>query len=565
MQTIVKPLRPLKQRICRKWSQRQRVGGDAFRVTKLYNIAGGNYYTRNNMVRRRYPIGIQTFSEIINNGYVYVDKTAYVYKMAHEDGKFFFLSRPRRFGKSLLTSTLESYFAGQKNLFKGLAIDKLERDWTAYPVLHFDLSGAKHTDKEMLLRYLDYMLAKVEKIWNISNPPAGENNRLSNVIDVAYRQTGKPVVVLIDEYDAPLLDVVHSDEKLSELRQVMRNFYSPLKLNEPYLRFAFLTGVTKFSQLSIFSELNNIVNISMRPDYAGICGITKEEVLTQMFNDIDMLAQATGESRQKTIDDLTQYYDGYHFAWPSPDIFNPYSLLNAFSAKDIDAYWFSSGTPTYLIEMMHKFHVMPTQIGRLKARNSDFDAPTETMTSLTPLFYQSGYLTIKGYNKFSRIYTLDVPNREVELGLMQSFIPYYVTPDTATANVTLGDMAEALCEGDMDRMLHLLQDFLATIPYTDNTQYEGHYQQVLCIIFRLLGTWADVEVHTPHGRVDVVMQAFGRLYIIELKLDASAETAMRQIDLRDYAEAFSHSGLPVTKVAVNFDSTTRNLKDWKIA
>ena len=517
------------------------------------------------MVRRRYPIGIQTFSEIINNGYVYVDKTAYVYKMAHEDGKFFFLSRPRRFGKSLLTSTLESYFAGQKNLFKGLAIDKLERDWTAYPVLHFDLSGAKHTDKEMLLRYLDYMLAKVEKIWNISNPPAGENNRLSNVIDVAYRQTGKPVVVLIDEYDAPLLDVVHSDEKLSELRQVMRNFYSPLKLNEPYLRFAFLTGVTKFSQLSIFSELNNIVNISMRPDYAGICGITKEEVLTQMSNDIDMLAQATGESRQKTIDDLTQYYDGYHFAWPSPDIFNPYSLLNAFSAKDIDAYWFSSGTPTYLIEMMHKFHVMPTQIGRLKARSSDFDAPTETMTSLTPLFYQSGYLTIKGYNKFSRIYTLDVPNREVELGLMQSFIPYYVTPDTATANVTLGDMAEALCEGDMDRMLHLLQDFLATIPYTDNTQYEGHYQQVLCIIFRLLGTWADVEVHTPHGRVDVVMQAFGRLYIIELKLDASAETAMRQIDLRDYAEAFSHSGLPVTKVAVNFDSTTRNLKDWKIA
>ena len=516
------------------------------------------------MVRKRYPIGIQTFSEIVNNDYVYVDKTAYVYKMAHEDGKFFFLSRPRRFGKSLLASTLESYFEGRKEFFKGLAIDKLEKDWISYPVLHFDLSGAKHVDKERLLTYLDFMLAKIEEKWNIVNPPSGENNRLSNLIDVAHKATGKPVVVLIDEYDAPLLDVVHNEERLGELRQIMRNFYSPLKLNDPNLRFVFLTGITKFSQLSIFSELNNIVNISMRLDYAGICGITKEELLTQMSEDVDSLAQATGESRQKTIDNLTHYYDGYHFAWPSPDIFNPFSLLNAFSAKDIDAFWFSSGTPTYLIEMMHKFHGMPSQIGRMKARSSDFDAPTETLSSLTPLFYQSGYLTIKGYNNFSRIYTLDIPNREVELGLMQSFIPYYITPDTAKANVTLGDMAEALYKGDIDRLLHLLQNFLATIPYTDNTQYEGHYQQVLCIIFRLLGTWADVEVHTPRGRVDIVMKAFGCLYIIELKLDASAEAAMHQIDLRDYAEAFSHSGLPVTKVAINFDSTTRNLKDWRI-
>ena len=375
------------------------------------------------MARRRYPIGIQTFSEIVNDGYVYIDKTDYVYKMAHEDGKYFFLSRPRRFGKSLLTSTFASYFEGKKELFKGLAIEKLEKDWTSYPVLHFDFSGAKHLEKDQLERYLDYILSIQEKKFGITNPPADANNRLSNLIETAYQETGKPVVVLIDEYDAPLLDVVHDEESLKALRQVIRNFYSPLKVNEPYLRFVFLTGITKFSQLSIFSELNNIVNISMRPDYAGICGITKEEVLAQMSDDIDRLAEATGESRQKTIDDITHYYDGYHFAWPSPDLFNPFSLLNAFSAKDIDAFWFSSGTPTYLIEMMHKFHVMPTQIGRMKARNSDFDAPTENMTSITPLFYQSGYLTIKGYNKFSRIYTLDIPNREVELGLMQSFIP----------------------------------------------------------------------------------------------------------------------------------------------
>ena len=513
----------------------------------------------------RYPIGIQTFSEIVNNGYLYIDKSEYIYNLAHENGKYFFLSRPRRFGKSLLTSTLHSYFAGQKELFKGLAIEGLEKEWTQYPVLHFDLSGAKHVEKEQLERYLDYILGIQEQLFDITAHPVDANNRLSNLIVTAKKKTGKPVVVLIDEYDAPLLDVMHEDERLKELRQIMRNFYSPLKLNEPNLRFVFLTGITKFSQLSIFSELNNMVNISMRPKYAAICGITKEELLTQMSADIDGLASATGESREKTIEELTRYYDGYHFTWPCPDIFNPFSLLNAFSSESIEPFWFSTGTPTYLIEMMRKFHVMPAQIGRMKARDSDFDAPTQNMTSITPLFYQSGYLTIKGYNSFSKIYTLNMPNREVELGLMQSFIPYYVTPNTASANVAVGEMAEALYDGDMDKTLHLLQDFLATIPYTDNTQYEGHYQQMLCVIFRLLGGWADVEVHTPKGRVDIVMVAFGKLYVIELKLDSSAETAMRQIDLRDYAAAFSQCGLPVTKVAVNFDSEKRNIKDWVIS
>ena len=516
------------------------------------------------MAKHRYPIGIQTFSEIVNNGYLYIDKTEYIYNLTHENGKYFFLSRPRRFGKSLLTSTFHSYFSGQKELFKGLAIEKLEKEWTEYPVLHFDLSGAKHKNADQLENYLDYILSKHEQTLGIVEHPEGDNNRLSNLIETAYKKNGKQVVVLIDEYDAPLLDVVHEEDNLKSLRQIMRNFYSPLKLNEPNLRFVFLTGITKFSQLSIFSELNNIVNISMLPKYAAICGITKEEVLTQMSDDIDHLASAIGESRDETVNELTRYYDGYHFAWPCPDIFNPFSLLNAFSSERIEAFWFSSGTPTYLIEMMRKFHVMPTQIGKMKARDSDFDAPTENMTSITPLFYQSGYLTIKGYNKFTKIYTLNVPNREVELGLMQSFIPYYVTPNTASANVAVGDMAEALYDGDMDKALNLLQDFLATIPYTDNTQYEGHYQQVLCIIFRLLGGWADVEVHTPKGRVDIVLEAFGKLYVMEIKLDSSAETAMQQIDLRDYASAFSQSGLPVTKVAVNFDSEARNIKDWKI-
>lgn len=514
---------------------------------------------------RRYPVGIQTFSEIVNNGYIYIDKTEFIYKLAKESGKYFFLSRPRRFGKSLLTSTLHSYFAGQRELFKGLAIERLEKDWTAYPVLHFDLSGAKHVNETSLTDYLDYILSNQEAALGITNPPRGANNRLSNLIQTARQETGRQVVVLIDEYDAPLLDVVHKEGELDILRNIMRNFYSPLKLNEPNLRFVFLTGITKFSQLSIFSELNNISNISMDASYAAICGITKEEVGTQMSEDVDLLATALGKTHDETLAELTRYYDGYHFAWPSPDIFNPFSLLNAFARKKIEAYWFSSGTPTYLLEMMRKYDFLPTEFGHMEARASDFDAPTETMTSITPLLYQSGYLTIKDYDGMFGSYTLDIPNREVELGLMESFIPNYIMPNTQKVNNTIVNMARALYKGDMNKTLELLQSFLATVPYTDNTQYEGHYQQVLCIIFKLFGAWADVEVHTPKGRVDVVMAFMGRLYVVELKLDSSAQKAMRQIDLNDYSASFSQSGLPVTKVAVNFDSETRNIKDWEIS
>lgn len=495
---------------------------------------------------------------------MYIDKTDYIYRLVHENGCYFFLSRPRRFGKSLLTSTLDSYFSGKKELFKGLAIEKLEKEWTKYPVLHLDLSGAKHTDKGRLERYLDTMLKGVEAEYGITNPAKDASDRLSLLIQEAKRQTGKQVVVLIDEYDAPLLDVVHKEGELENLRNVMRDFYSPLKLNEPNLRFVFLTGITKFSQLSISSELNNITNISMRPEYAAICGITKEEVQTQMSEDVSILAKALNKTEDETEDELTRYYDGYHFTWPSPDIFNPFSLLNAFSAKSIQAYWFSTGTPTYLLEMMRKFDFLPTQFGKMEAQASDFDAPTEMMTNIIPLLYQSGYLTIKDYDEMFRTYTLDIPNREVELGLMKSFIPYYILPDTRVVNITVVDMARSLYKGDMNKTLRLLLSFLATVPYTDNTNYEGHYQQILCIIFKLLGAWADVEVHTPKGRVDIVMTFRKRLYVIEIKLDSTADKAMEQIDLRDYASAFSTCGYPVTKVAVNFDSATRNIKDWEI-
>ena len=511
---------------------------------------------------RRYPIGIQTFETVREENYVYIDKTDLIYKLVHQDGKYYFLSRPRRFGKSLLVSTLHSYFVGRKDLFKNLAIESLEKEWNEYPVLHFDLSGAKHMEKDRLLRHLSFLLSTQEENFGVAVHPEDVSDRMSNLIEKVYKKTGRQVVVLIDEYDAPLLDVVHEEENLNDLRQVMRDFYSPLKKSEPMLRFVFLTGITKFSQLSIFSEFNNIKNISMDEKYAALCGITKEELLTQMSQDIDSLATRMKKTREDVIDALAYNYDGYHFTWPSPDIFNPYSLLNCFSDGKISDYWFSSGTPTYLINMMRKFNVLPTALGSMDAQSQDFDAPTERMTSLTPLLYQSGYITIKGYDEMFDSYKLDIPNHEVELGLMRSLIPYYITPDTLTTNNTIVNMGRALYNNDIDAMMGLLKKYLATIPYTDNTNYEGHYQQVLYIIFTLMGAWADVEVHTANGRVDVVMIFQRHLYIFELKLDSSAEAAMQQIDLKNYPSRFSLSGYPVTKVAVNFDSSTRTVKDW---
>ena len=293
-----------------------------------------------------YPVGIQTFEEIVKRNLLYVDKTEYVYRMTHSGGKYFFLSRPRRFGKSLLASTFQSYFEGKKELFKGLAIEKLEQEWTEYPVLHFSMASGKHMEKEQLQEYLLFILRKNEERFGIEADSKAPNIRLSNLIQTAYQKTGKQVVVLIDEYDAPLLDVVHEESSLGELRQIMRNFYSPLKDCEPYLRFVFLTGITKFSQMSIFSELNNITNVSMDEEYAGICGITKEELMTEMLPDVDALGERLGKTREEMLTALREYYDGYHFADVSPDVFNPFSLLNAMTKGKLDYYWFASGTPT---------------------------------------------------------------------------------------------------------------------------------------------------------------------------------------------------------------------------
>ena len=515
-------------------------------------------------LQRLYPIGIQTFSKIREGNYLYIDKTAYVYRMTHSASSYMFLSRPRRFGKSLLTSTLHSYFSGRKDLFHGLAMEKLEKEWTEYPVLHFDMSTAKHADSEQLLQELNLKLYGYEQNYGRLDEEVNPNQRLMGLIKRAYEQTGKKVVVLIDEYDAPLLDVVHERENLDVLRNIMRNFYSPLKACDPYLRYVFLTGITKFSQLSIFSELNNIENISMDEPYAAICGISEDEIRSQMEEDVDRLAKNLEVTLEEALMKLKENYDGYHFTYPSPDIYNPFSLLTAMEKGKIGSYWFGSGTPTYLIKMLDKFGVKPSEIGRKQLKSSAFDAPTETMTDAVPLLYQSGYITIKDYNKMLDLYTLDIPNKEVRLGLMESLLPHYVDNKTPEATTMVAYLFYDIQNGDMDAALHRLQEFLSTIPYCDNTRFEGHYQQVFYIIFSLLGYYVDVEVRTPRGRVDIVLRTKTTLYVMELKLDKSAGEAMEQIDLKNYPERFALCGLPVVKVAVSFDSERCTIGDWEI-
>ena len=368
----------------------------------------------------KYPVGIQTFDEIREKGYLYVDKTQYIVDFREKGMKYVFLNRPGRFGKSLFASTLHAYFEGRKELFEGLAIADYEKDWVKHPVLHFDLSGAKHMGVEQLERYLADMLEEQEMHWGYKTHLVDANLRLKDLVEKAYKQTGEKVVVIIDEYDAPLLDVVHEKENLQPLRRIMQNFYSPLKMLDPYLEFTFITGITKFAQLSIFSELNNLDNISMYNQYSAICGISKKELTTQMKPDVAALGAALGLTYEECLAELTRFYDGYHFCEKSEDVFNPFSLLKALNARKIAPYWFGSGTPTYFVKTLQKYHVNVMNIEKISCDVDDFDVFPELMTSALPMLYQGGYLTIKKYNPILHRYTLDYPNEEVKIGMLKS-------------------------------------------------------------------------------------------------------------------------------------------------
>ncbi len=527
---------------------------------------------------RLYATDTPDFPTIRTENRVYVDKTALIYKITH-DFHYVFLSRPRRFGKTLLCSTLEAYFEGQKDLFKGLAIENLEKEWTKYPVFHFDMSNAKNLDEDALESFLSDKLSGYEKKYNITPQTPYSNIRLTNLIETAYAQENQKVVILIDEYDAPLLEVVHDDEKLKVIRQVMRNFYSPLKACYKYIHFVFLTGITKFSQLSIFSELNNLTNISMMPEYAAICGISEQELLSQLSIDIDNIAEAKNQTKEQTIKELKKMYDGYHFCWPSPDIYNPYSVINAFARKNCDSFWFSTGTPTYLVEMMKKLNVLPTDIDNMKAYAEDFDAPTNQIDNIIPLFYQSGYITIK--KCLNNRYTLDIPNKEVRDGLMKTLLPYYVTPELKIkAKNVIGDMEELINADDIDGALKKLQTFLLGVPYPNFVKseqgdtpeeskrkkisdYEGYYQQLLYVIFSMLGCCqVHKEEGVANGSIDLTLETATRIYVIELKINKPVQTALAQIDLKNYTAKYSSHPLPVYKLGITFSTKTRTLKDW---
>ena len=514
------------------------------------------------------PIGIQDFEKIIKNDYLYVDKTRQMYDLTHGSSKYVFLSRPRRFGQSLLASTLHYYFDGRRDLFKGLAIEQLEKDWVKYPVLHFDIPPHKEYTLESLDSLLDMQLSAYEKLYNISGREEFKkyhNIRLEHLISEAEKQSGNKVVVLIDEYDAPFATKARRGEDIEKIRNMMLNFVAPLKGCDRHLHFVMLIGTIRFTNGHFLSGiLNNMTNVSMDEEYADICGISKEELTGQLSDYIDAMAEANGYTHEKMLEELAYRYDGYHFTWPSPDIFNPFSIINAFSDKRLGNYWFGSGTPTFLIEMMRKFGVAPSQIGGKRLGANGFDAPAEKLTSIVPLLYQSGYLTIKDYNPLTESYTLDIPNEEIRIGLMESLLPNYVYDRAGEWKPILGDMSLLIREDKIDDALKILQDFLASIPQCNNTNYEGHYQQMLYVIFTLLGYYVDVEVHTADGRIDVVMRTSNTLYLMELKINQSAETAQKQIDDKEYIKRFVHYKLPIVTVAINFSTEKHTITGWII-
>ena len=514
-------------------------------------------------LQRLYPIGIQTFSEIREKNYLYIDKTEYVYRMTHF-AKYVFLSRPRRFGKSLLASTLHSYFSGRKDLFQGLAMERLEKEWIEYPVLHFDMSMAKHVDKERLERLLDFMLSDYERTFGLDTTGGDANLRLTRLIKCAYEKTGKKVVVLIDEYDAPLLDVVHEKENLGVLRNIMRNFYSPLKACDPYLKYVFLTGITKFSQLSIFSELNNLQNISMQDAYSAICGITENELRTQLEEDIRRMAEANGETYDEACMHLKQQYDGYHFSENSEDIYNPFSLFNAFAQKKYANFWFSTGTPTFLIDILQQSDFDIRQLDGVSATAEQFDAPTNVITDPLPVLYQSGYLTIKEYDRDFQIYTLAYPNKEVRKGFIESLMPAYVHLPARENTFYVVSFIKDLRVGNLDQCMERIKSFFASIPNDMNNKEEKHYQTIFYLLFRLMGQYVDAEVKSAVGRADVVIKMQEAIYVFEFKVDGTPEEALAQINSKQYAIPYQADHRKVVKVGVNFDSSTRTIGEWVI-
>jgi len=522
---------------------------------------------------RKYPIGIQTFSEIIRGGYLYVDKTDLVWQLAHY-AKYIFLSRPRRFGKSLLSSTLHSYFAGQKELFEGLKIMELEQEWECYPVLHFDLSGAKHMPVKGVREELERLLREMEKTYGRDTGETTPGMRFAGLVNRAYEQTGRQVAVIIDEYDAPLLDVLHEDEALKDMREVMQEFYQRLKMLEPKIKFCFITGITKFSQLSIFSTINNLTNVTMDSMFASICGITENELTTVLKPDIERLASINKMTYDEMHQKLKLQYDGYHFVEDSEEIYNPFSLLKAFQQRKVANYWFESGTPTFLIRQMQHYRTDITSLDNLEEPADSFDVPTEAMNTALPLLYQSGYLTIKGYDHEAETYLLSIPNQEVRIGYTKGLLPAYTGLEHSKVQMGFAlKFWRALKKDDIHQALEEMKAYLAGIPYVEGfkkkleepARAEGFYEYTMYLIFSMLNVYARTQVKCAKGRADIVVWMPNAIYVMELKVNDTAESALRQIEERGYAKPFTTDGRKIVKVGIKFSPETMTVEDWAIS
>lgn len=527
--------------------------------------------------RRGYAVGVHEFDWIRERESAYIDKTQYVWQMATTDAKYFFLSRPRRFGKSLLVDTLRCYFEGRKELFKGLFIDKKETEWKQHPVIRLDLSNGKYFEKDLIHGTINVILEQQEKRFGINHPKEPDNYdaRLTNLILKAYEMTGEKVVILIDEYDAPMLDSINDIELQDYIRERIRNLFSPLKAQGPYLRFVFLTGISKFSQLSVFSELNNLQQMSFDPNYEAVCGITENELMSQWRPDIELLTEKLNNLYNRygisytfddTVEVLKKTYDGYHFSKEMTDIYCPWSLLNAFTIGDIMNYWFSTGTPTMLLNVLRQHHLQIQQIDGINVSLERLDAPTERITDPIPVLFQSGYLTLKDYNPFKKNYTLGFPNGEVREGFSNSLYKYYMENYVGSGD-TLGNAFLNLRSKEItiEEFIEVIRQWYAGIPYsiTDKNQNEQLYQSL--IYAALMGFGADVQAEdmTSDGRMDIALKLADTIYIIELKYGKTAEEAINQILNKNYAVRFASDPRSVVAIGLNISEDRRTIDDWK--
>lgn len=511
---------------------------------------------------RKLPIGIQTFEEIFKGKYLYVDKTAMIYQIVNT-GKPYFFSRPRRFGKSLLLSTFEAYFQGRKDLFQNLAIEKLETEWEQYPVLHLDLNARKYETAADLIAMLNQYLEKWELLYGSEKKDRSPEERFAYIIERAYFCTGKQVVVLVDEYDKPLLQSLLDEALLEEYRKTLKAFYGVLKSADRYLRFIFLTGVTKFAQVSVFSDLNQLNDISMKSPYAALCGITKEELLKTFHPELEHLAQRRGQSLQEVADLMECQYDGYHFHPQGAGMFNPFSVLNAFDAEEFGYYWFQTGTPTYLVDLLKQSdYDIRLLIDGIEVQASAFSEYRAEIRNPLPMIYQSGYLTIKDYDDTVKLYTLGFPNDEVRYGFLNFLVPYYTNVSNDETGFHIAKFMRELKAGDVDAFMERLKVFFAGIPYELSDDTERHYQAIFHVVFTLLGQFVQSEVRSSRGRADAVVKTDNAIYVFEFKLGGTAEAALKQIDEKGYLIPYTLDGQKMVKVGVNFSKETRNVDKY---